>query len=556
MSFGIALSGINAAQSDLNVTANNIANSNTTGFKQSRSEFAELFAVSPQGVSKTQNGAGVKIANSCPAVHPGQHRGHQQQPRSGDQRQGFFILSNAGALPPTRVPVPSRPTTPATWSTPRGSDCRSIRRPARVVSIPPRSSDLRLVTGDSAPSPTTTADLSFNLPANVSPPAVATFDPANSNSYNNSTSMTVYDSLGAVHTASMYFVKTATTNTWDTRLYIDGTAVGGAQTLTYSNLGALTVPVGGKITFPTYTPGTGAAGLDLTINYATSTQYGDTFGVTCGHAGRLYDRPADRHQRRFHAASCRRASPTGARSRSARWRWRISPTPQGLQSLGNTNWAETFSSGQVLHGQAGNSGFGLIQSGSLEQSNVEHHRAAGQHDHRAAQLPGQRADDLDRKSDHADDHQHPLIPGAKELPWIVWFMWPCRARRKPCVPRPPTTTTWPTPAPPASAPTCRRSRARRCRARACRRASMPPTARWAGIPPAASCSRPGATSTWPSTARAGSPCRAPMAARPTPAPAICASTSTASWSRPPAARCSATADPIAVPPHARDQHRP
>ena len=58
MSFGIALSGINAAQSDLNVTANNVANSATNGFKQSRTEFAELFAVSPQGVSNQQAGAG------------------------------------------------------------------------------------------------------------------------------------------------------------------------------------------------------------------------------------------------------------------------------------------------------------------------------------------------------------------------------------------------------------------------------------------------------------------------------------------------------------------
>jgi flagellar hook protein FlgE len=45
--------------------------------------------------------------------------------------------------------------------------------------------------------------------------------------------------------------------------------------------------------------------------------------------------------------------------------------PQGLQSVGNTSWSETFASGQALNGQAGNSGFGLLQSGSLEQSNVD-----------------------------------------------------------------------------------------------------------------------------------------------------------------------------------------
>ena len=51
MSFGIALSGLDAAQSNLNVTANNIANSATTGFKSSNANFAELFAVSPQGAT-------------------------------------------------------------------------------------------------------------------------------------------------------------------------------------------------------------------------------------------------------------------------------------------------------------------------------------------------------------------------------------------------------------------------------------------------------------------------------------------------------------------------
>jgi flagellar hook protein FlgE len=45
--------------------------------------------------------------------------------------------------------------------------------------------------------------------------------------------------------------------------------------------------------------------------------------------------------------------------------------PNGLQPLADTNWAETFASGQALRGQAGTSGFGLIQSGALEASNVD-----------------------------------------------------------------------------------------------------------------------------------------------------------------------------------------
>ena len=63
MTFRLALSGLNAAQADLTVTANNIANTATTGFKGSRAEFAELFSVSPQGVSSNAIGNGVRVSN-------------------------------------------------------------------------------------------------------------------------------------------------------------------------------------------------------------------------------------------------------------------------------------------------------------------------------------------------------------------------------------------------------------------------------------------------------------------------------------------------------------
>ncbi|MGB8694031.1 MAG: flagellar hook-basal body complex protein, partial [Steroidobacteraceae bacterium] len=97
MSFGIALSGISAAQADLNVTANNIANSSTTGFKQSRSEFSELFAVSAQGVSKAQAGAGVKIADVSRQFTQGNIEATNNSLDLALSGQGFFILSDAGA---------------------------------------------------------------------------------------------------------------------------------------------------------------------------------------------------------------------------------------------------------------------------------------------------------------------------------------------------------------------------------------------------------------------------------------------------------------------------
>ena len=47
------------------------------------------------------------------------------------------------------------------------------------------------------------------------------------------------------------------------------------------------------------------------------------------------------------------------------------PNPQGLKQLGDTNWSQTFTSGDVVQGTAASAGFGSIQSGALESSNVD-----------------------------------------------------------------------------------------------------------------------------------------------------------------------------------------
>ena len=63
MSFQTALTGLSAAQGNLSVTGNNVANSSTTGFKKSRAEFADVYAASVYGSSSTAVGGGVKMAS-------------------------------------------------------------------------------------------------------------------------------------------------------------------------------------------------------------------------------------------------------------------------------------------------------------------------------------------------------------------------------------------------------------------------------------------------------------------------------------------------------------
>ena len=369
MPFRLALSGLNAAQADLTVTANNIANTATTGFKSSRAEFAELFSVSPQGVSSNAIGNGVRVSNVAQQFTQGNIDFTDNNLDLAVSGQGFFILNDGGALAYTRAG--------AFQVDSQGFVVNA--RQQRLQVYPPSAngqfntgalSDIQLVTSESAPAATANVDVTLNLPANATPPTVAIFDPANVNSYNNATSLTTYDSLGAAHTATLYFTKTATANQWTTQLYVDGNAVGTAQPLQYDNSGALTAPAGGTITFPGYTPATGAAQMNMTFDFSNTTQYGGAFNVNAvtqdGYTtGRLIGIDID-------STGVVQARFTNGRSLAlGQVALANFANAQGLQQLGDTNWAETFSSGQALRGQAGNSGFGLVQSGALESSNVD-----------------------------------------------------------------------------------------------------------------------------------------------------------------------------------------
>jgi flagellar hook protein FlgE len=364
MPFAVALSGLNAASSDLAVTANNIANANTTGFKASRAEFADVFAVGAQNI-----GNGVAMSSVTQEFAQG---GVDFTDRGLDlalSGEGFFTLSDRGVVSYTRA---------GSFGVDR--DGYVVNAQQQRLQIFPMAnngtfntgtlSDLRLATADSPPQATTRTEFGINLPANAAVPPVPAFDPANASSYNHSTAITIYDSLGASHTATAYFVKTATPNQWESRFYIDGTAVGGANTLTYSDLGVLTAPVGGGISLPPYAPSTGAAPITMTADLLTSTQYGGQFGVNLlsqdGFAsGRLSSIDVDPNGVIFARFTNGRSVPLGqvALSNFA--------NTQGLRQLGDTSWAESFVSGDAVRGSPGTGSFGLIQAGALEASNVD-----------------------------------------------------------------------------------------------------------------------------------------------------------------------------------------
>jgi flagellar hook protein FlgE len=381
MSFGIALSGLNAAQSDLNVTANNIANSQTTGFKSSTANFAELFSVSPQGVSKTESGSGVALTQVQQQYSQGNIETTGNNLDMALSGNGFFTVSDAGVDQYTRA---------GSFTTNNIGQVVNAANQNLQVYAPTAGggfntttlTNLQIPTGDSAPSATTTAALVYNLPAGSKVPATAPFSPTTASSYNQSTSLTEYDSLGAAHTASLYFVSTGVNaggqSTWNAYEYIDGTQVSATPVkLTYSSGGALTGLVdsaGGTnataASFGSYQPATGAAAMNINFDLSGGTQYGDAFGVTSvtqngfttGQISGVSVSSTGIVQANYTNGQAVNLGQVAVANFAA---------PQGLQQVGNTNWVQTATSGQAIYGQAGGAGVGLIQSGSLEQSNVD-----------------------------------------------------------------------------------------------------------------------------------------------------------------------------------------
>lgn len=382
MAFQTALSGLNAASSNLNVTGHNIANSSTTGFKKSRADFADVYAVSFGGVSKTATGSGVRLASVTQQFTQGNIDFTDNNLDLAISGEGFFVLNDNGTLLYTRA---------GNFSVDRDGYVVNVHgqrvqqyavdsNTGIVSNFTP--SDLQLNLGANPASATTRIDINVNLDAGVTPidsvsyPALVV-NPPDPNTYNFSTTTTIYDSLGVTHEATLYFRRddTMPDNTWESTLVItdtDGTINQfDTETVQFDTSGTLLTT--GDINFLSapWTPSTGAATVtDFDINFDGSTQFGANSAVNSlsqdGYTtGRLSGIAVDSSGVLFARYTNGQSSLVGAIA-LARFN-----NPNGLQQVGDTNWAATYESGDVLPGQAGTGTFGEIQSGALEASNVD-----------------------------------------------------------------------------------------------------------------------------------------------------------------------------------------
>jgi flagellar hook protein FlgE len=247
--------------------------------------------------------------------------------------------------------------------------------------------DIRIQSQDIAPNATSSSAIQFNLDSREAAPTTA-FDPTDPSTYNSSTSVTVYNSLGNPAVMTHFFVKNDTavpvapaTAVWDMHTFIDSGAgpedTGNTYTLGFTDAGLLTT--GGSTTVPvppataiTHTPaaGTTAQSWSISLDVASSTQFGADFSVSRvdqdGFApGRLAGIEVDDQGVLFARYT------NGESNVLAQLALADFDNPQGLTPLGNTSWAESFASGQPITGSPQSGALGSIQSGALEESNVD-----------------------------------------------------------------------------------------------------------------------------------------------------------------------------------------
>ena len=368
MSFNIALSGLNAATTDLNTISNNVANASTTGFKESRAEFGDFFQNAAYNLQTTTTGGGVRTETVAQQFSQGSITTTNNPLDMAISGEGFFAVKDNGSLVYTRNGAFT--TDSNGYVTTASGQRLQVYPPINGGSSFTTGSmtDLQLSTAPNPPAATSSVTASVNLPANAAAPADATFSPTDSNSYNKTTSLTVYDSLGAAHTASLYYVAGATAGSWTLHTVVDGSEVGTGTALSFDSSGKLTAPTTGVPL--SFTPGDGAAPLSATIDVSGATQYGSDFSVNSltqnGYAtGQLSGVAIDSSG----VVSARYSN--GQTTVLGQVAMANFTNPQGLQQLGNATWAQTFASGQPIPGAAGSSDFGVIQSGALESSNVD-----------------------------------------------------------------------------------------------------------------------------------------------------------------------------------------
>lgn len=359
MSFDIALTGLNAVNEQLNTISNNIANVGTIGFKSSRVDFGSLYA-------DTQ-AMGVEVVGQTQSIsHGGSLIGTNRSLDLAVSGGGFFIVrGGSGEINYTRAGVFGLDKDNYIVNN-LGQRLQGYPTDANNNIQAGTVSDLRL---RSASLPARATDsLSFIANLNADEPVIpaGTFDENDPATYSSTYTTQVFDSLGREHALTQYFVKTAD-NAWEVHYFVDNVNVGASNPLGFNSDGEL---VSGNATTLSFVPAGGASNMSIDLEYAGTTQFGSGFAVTANRAsgyaaGEQTGLMVEDDGRVYVSYS------NGQRMLQGQVVLANFANAEGLRNISGTAWVETDASGVALIGTPGLGQFGAINSGALENSNVD-----------------------------------------------------------------------------------------------------------------------------------------------------------------------------------------
>ena len=371
MAFSQAVSGLNAAATNLDVIGNNIANSATSGFKSGSVSFADMFAGS-------QVGLGVKVSGITQNFKGGTTTGTSRALDVAITGNGFFrmqdkdggifytrngqfkldenrYLTNMQGLQLTGYPAAGTPPT--------------IQQGANPV-------PLSIPEGMMNAKASSSGSMVANLKSTHKVPENKTFDPTKQDSYNYVNTITAYDSLGNAHNINAYFVKTDD-NKWQVYTQ-DGSEkpvdAGTMQFSTSGNLVSTTSTQGAVGDFSMLIPmgsKDGAPAQNFTLSFAGSMQQNvssDSVSKVSqdGYAAGEYTNFQINNDGTVVGIYSNQQTQVLGQIVMANF-----SNPEGLASQGDNVWQETGASGQPRVGLAGGGGLGKLASGALESSNVD-----------------------------------------------------------------------------------------------------------------------------------------------------------------------------------------
>jgi len=250
------VSGLNTNSQAMSVIGNNLANTNTLGFKGARTVFSDLLSSTINGSGGTsQVGRGVNVSKVDNIFSQGTFEATESGTDVAIEGDGFFLVREPGndTIYYTRAGA-FRFDEDGYLVNPEGYRVLGQAYDVNGDLIPGDPDDIQVVnSGLVEAQATSTMTLNTNLDASEIPPTVAPFDYSDPDSYNYSSSTQVYDSLGDSHLITTYFVKDAAANSWS--WYWSAETAAGTV-----GAGGLTDPL---------TPGSGADTLAGTITFNT-----------------------------------------------------------------------------------------------------------------------------------------------------------------------------------------------------------------------------------------------------------------------------------------------